>query len=109
MAYDFGLRLKRCRVKTGLSQREVGERLGITGSAIGKFENNISFPSVERLIELAYLYNVSVDYLLNIKVSPAVVEKEDAAQIRLEALEELQRKLDELQEDVRELKRHYAD
>ena len=44
MAYDFGLRLQMCRKKAGLSQREVGKRLGITGTAVGKFENNISIP-----------------------------------------------------------------
>lgn len=109
LAYDFGLRLKNCRKKAGLSQREVGEHLGISGSAIGKFENNISFPSVERLIGLAYLYNVSIDYLLNIKVSQTVQDREDAARIRLESLEEIRRKLDELQKDIQELEKHYAD
>jgi transcriptional regulator with XRE-family HTH domain len=109
MAYDFGLRLQMCRKKAGLSQREVGKRLGITGTAVGKFENNISIPSAERLKQLAYLYNVSTDYLLNIKVNPAVEEKEDAARIRLEKLEEIQKMLSVLQEEIDELKKHYAD
>ena len=109
MAYDFGLRLKNCRNKVRLSQREVGSRLGISGSAIGKFENNLSFPSVERLVQLAYLYNVSVDYLLNVKVSPAVQDREDAARERLETIEAMQKKLNELQKDIQELKKRYAD
>ena len=109
MAYDFGLRLQMCRKEAGLSQREVGKRLGITGTAVGKFENNISIPSAERLKQLAYLYNVSTDYLLNIKVNPAVEEKEDAARIRLEKLEEIQKMLSLLQEEVDDLKKHYAD
>lgn len=56
MAYDFGLRLQMCRKKAGLSQREVGRRLGITGTAVGKFESNISIPSAERLVSSQVKY-----------------------------------------------------
>jgi DNA-binding XRE family transcriptional regulator len=62
---EFGKRLKALRLSRGISQREVGENLGVVPSTIGKYETmDNSFPSVEMLIKLSDFYNVSLDYLL---------------------------------------------
>lgn len=103
MAYDFGLRLQTCRKKAGLSQRAVGELLGISGSAIGKFENNLSLPSSEKLKQLALIYHVSVDYLLNTQSNveaSAAEEKEDMLRTQLEILAETKRLVAELQKNI---------
>lgn len=70
--YDFGLRLKELREKKRLSQNEVASRLEISRSQISAYERNTSYPSVEKLIELAVLLNTSVDYLLGIDNRPCV-------------------------------------
>lgn len=62
---EFGKRLKALRLSRGLSQREVGENIGVVSSSIGKYETmDNSFPSVEMLIKLSDFFNVSLDYLL---------------------------------------------
>lgn len=103
MAYDFGMRLKLCREKKGLSQKAAGKKLGISGSAISAFENNISTPSVERLKQFAVLYNVSVDFLLNL-VPPAIQEQEDQKQEQIELLQQIQQRLIDLEKDLQDLK-----
>ena len=37
----------------GLSQAEVGDRLGVTGAAIGHYESGLSKPSLDRAAQLA--------------------------------------------------------
>ena len=56
--------LKKERKKYGLTQAELGERLGVKQQAICKWEKNESEPSSENLSTLATMYGVTVDYLL---------------------------------------------
>ena len=63
---EFGKFFKECRKESGLSQKEVAERLGIHQSNVSDWENNISRPDYEKLIELANIYNVTLYQLLGI-------------------------------------------
>ena len=63
---EFGKVFKDCRKESGLSQKEVAEKLGIHQSNISDWENNISRPDYEKLIELAKIYNVTLYQLLGI-------------------------------------------
>ncbi|TPG66098.1 XRE family transcriptional regulator [Hymenobacter nivis] len=58
-------RLKLLRKGQKITQDELAARLGLTKSAISKFETGNSAPSFETLKKIATLYNVSTDYLLN--------------------------------------------
>lgn len=64
--YDFGLRLQELRLKKGLSQALVAEKLGLSKGTISSYERNLKSPRIETLVELAILYNSSVDYILGI-------------------------------------------
>ena len=66
VAYDAGTRLKQLRKKKGLSQAQAGERIGVTKNTISSYERNIINPKLEVLIELAVLYNSSIDYILGL-------------------------------------------
>ena len=66
IAYDFGLRLRELRKKRNLTQKEVASRLGLHPNTVRGYENNTLTPSVENLIELAVLFNASVDYILGL-------------------------------------------
>ena len=46
-------RLGDARLQLGLSQAEVGERLGVTGAAIGHYETGVSRPSADRAAQLS--------------------------------------------------------
>lgn len=73
------------RIKTGLSQTEVAERLGLNKTAVSKWEGNKTIPDPAILIQLVTLYNVSADYLLNI--SPESQLFDDARIERPEIME----------------------
>lgn len=62
-------RLKEYRNIKGLSQEKVAELVGVSRQAVTKWENGKSTPSSDNLIALAYIYDVSIDELVNIKSS----------------------------------------
>lgn len=55
---------RKCRKDTKLTAKEVGQRLGITKTAVCSIEKGNSNPRTENLDKFARLYNVSIDYLL---------------------------------------------
>ena len=61
---NFEQRIKKLRKRANLSQERMGELLGIDGKSYGKYEQGSSLPSIDRLIDLSEIFNVSTDYLL---------------------------------------------
>ncbi len=57
-------RIIELRKKTGLSQEEFGEKLGLSRQSISKWETGEALPDVDNLILLSQKYNVSIDYIL---------------------------------------------
>lgn len=62
----LGQRLYECREKTGMKQVDVARALNVQRQQISYYENDSRQPDLDRLKELARLYNVSTDYLLGI-------------------------------------------
>ena len=65
----FGRRLRAAREMRGLSQRELGEKLGVSQSAVAYLEG-VERPSFENLVKVAQLLDVSADYLCGLTVDP---------------------------------------
>ena len=63
----FGENFKKLRQEAKLSQRDVAERLGIYQSNVSDWENDVSRPEYERLIQLTKLYDCSIAELLGIE------------------------------------------
>lgn len=59
-------RIKELRERNHFSQAELAKILGITRSSVNAWELGISVPSTKYVIELAHLFSVSADYLLEI-------------------------------------------
>lgn len=59
--------IRELRKEAGYSQTELGNKLNITASAIGMYEQNRRLPDVENLIKLAKIFDVSTDYILGIE------------------------------------------
>ena len=55
--------LKKCRERKNFTVEEVSERIGISKTAIYNIESGVNNPSMDNLVRLAELYNVSIDYL----------------------------------------------
>lgn len=61
----LGEKLKDARKQTCLSQEQLAEKLGVSRSAVAKWETDNGIPDVGNLKVIAQLLNVSVDYLLD--------------------------------------------
>lgn len=62
--FDFGQRLKELRLQRHLSQEAMGKIIGRSKPVISSYENNLKLPSLDVLMSIAALYNVSLDYLV---------------------------------------------
>ena len=65
-------RIKRLREIKGLTQAELAKYLGITRSSVNAWEQGISVPSTQYIVELARTFGVSTDYLLGVDRSAAL-------------------------------------
>lgn len=59
----FSERLKELRLKKGLTQTELGEKVGVKQNTFTNWENGKREPSYEKLEKLADLLDVSLDWL----------------------------------------------
>lgn len=72
MTYSLGGKLKSLRIKRGLSQEELADKLNetfgstINKSMISKWENGLGEPSLENARLLALFFNITLDELLGI-------------------------------------------
>ena len=57
-------RIRDLRLKYNFTQKQVGEKVGVSASIISGYETGERTPSVEILLALSYLFNCSTDYLL---------------------------------------------
>lgn len=63
----FGERLERARKAAGLSLRALGEQVGLSQTAISKYEKNQIIPDSTMLIKLTHALNVKVEYFFRPK------------------------------------------
>lgn len=64
---NLGARLRKVRMATGMSLREVARQLGVSPSFVSQLENGKSQPSVATLYSLAQLLGVSIDELFAVE------------------------------------------
>lgn len=56
--------LKKLRAEIGVSQRQLGECIGVSQQSINKYENYEIEPDIRTLIQMADYFETSVDYLV---------------------------------------------
>lgn len=66
MNIEIANRLLEYRKKSGLSQEELAEKLDISRQSVSKWERAEASPDTDNLIELAKIYGVTMDDLLNV-------------------------------------------
>lgn len=60
----FGIRLCYLRCHAGLTQTELGKHLGLSGSALGMYEQGRRTPSLSIIIAISEEFEVSTNFLL---------------------------------------------
>ena len=66
----LGARIKELRKAFGLSQVDLASRLEVTKQTISNWENENIQPSIDMLVDLANVFNVTTDYLLGLDDVP---------------------------------------
>ncbi|WP_238999336.1 helix-turn-helix transcriptional regulator [Macrococcoides bohemicum] len=61
---DVGNQIRYYRKENDLSQAELAEKIFVSSQTISNWENERSYPDLHNLIELASLFNVSLDQLV---------------------------------------------
>ncbi len=82
----LGTRIAQLRRKAGLSQSELAQRLRISPSAVGMYEQGRREPAVDVLLAMARIFDVSVDQLLGRMET-------EAQSLSVPALEEMEARL----------------
>ncbi len=72
---EFGNRLYQLRKKAGLSQAQLGEKVGVSNKAVSKWENGQAKPGLDIVHKLADVLSVSVDELLNMPAGEKQISK----------------------------------
>ena len=63
----FSEKVRKLRIRKGLSQEELAEKLDVSRQTVSKWEAGSSLPEIEKLIFLSDFFQVSIDYLLRDK------------------------------------------
>ena len=67
----IGENIKNYRIEKGMTQKELADKLFVTAQAVSRWENNEVEPSLNTIVILAEIFEVSVDELCG-KEKPAV-------------------------------------
>ena len=73
---DMGNKLASLRKQKGLSQLELAEAMNVSRQAVSMWESGATIPSIDNLVLLGRLYEVSVDEILG--TAPAKQDSEKA-------------------------------
>lgn len=66
----LGQRICELRTASGWSQVDLAKKLGVAKQTVSNWENENIQPSIEMLVRLARLFNVTADYLLGLDSIP---------------------------------------
>lgn len=67
MKSSFGKQFSNLRKEKKLTQERIADQLGVSSQAVSKWENDLSYPDIELLPEIAELLGTSIDELLGTK------------------------------------------
>ena len=92
----FTEKLTGLRRKSGMSQEQLADRLGVTRQSVSKWEGGTAMPELVKLISLSELFGVSVDYLVKDWMEEPDNPCGGSGEISSKQADRLEKKVDEL-------------
>ena len=71
----LGARLQELRLRRGMSQDALADKLGVSRQAVSKWERDEATPDLDKIIKLSELYGISLDALLKGESQPAKTQQ----------------------------------
>ena len=87
----LGEQIQSFRKTAGLSQEELGDKLGVARQSVSKWESDTTVPELDKLIAMSRLFGVSMGALLNLEEPEDTTE--ELTQRELTAVEEIAKRL----------------
>lgn len=72
----FGKKLKALRLEKQLTQEQLAQKLDLVKGTVSAYEQDKMYPSVEVLIKLCRIFDVSADYLLGLSDNMHLMKSE---------------------------------
>lgn len=85
----MGNNIKKFRKACGLSQIELGEKLGVTQQVITNWERDLREPNVETLLKIAGIFEITLEQLVGQKNADINEQTSRALQKRFELIKKL--------------------
>ena len=111
---NFGKKLKSLRNQTNMTQKDLADKLNISRQAVKKWEKGVGLPDIENLTKISYVFNTTIDQLVDYKFesieyeNETIVEKIDKANSKFKNVDKFVLKrfsdVDSIQRLTREVK-----
>ncbi|MDY7038850.1 MAG: helix-turn-helix transcriptional regulator [Thermodesulfobacteriota bacterium] len=98
LSKDFPEKLKKLRKNRGWSQGQLAQRIGADLQRISKYERGVMWPTMELMVRIAKVFEVTVDYLIRNEGNTAIGKIKN--QTLLHQIEEVNNLPDEEQQTV---------
>ena len=69
MNYQIGVRIRKFREANNMTQKQLADKIGVTGSRVSNWEQGIHRPDVDILANICTALNVSPSELLDIHIN----------------------------------------
>ena len=76
----IGENIKKFRLKNGLTQKDLADKLFVTSQAISRWEKEDVEPSITTITQMAKIFNISVDELVGNKNKIEKIEENNITQ-----------------------------
>ena len=73
---DIGQKIRELREEAGMKQFELARQLTISPQSVSLYENNHRTPDIEMLVNIADLFDVSLDYMTGRSTYRGLVNKD---------------------------------
>ena len=68
--------LKKIRKENNLSQEQLAEKLGVSRQSVSKWESGISYPEMDKVIQICNIFNLNINELINEDIKQVNEDKE---------------------------------
>ena len=72
----IGEKIYTLRTKSGMTQEQLAEKMGVSRQAISKWESDVSVPELNKLKGLANLFQITIDELMGQEKAEPIIVKE---------------------------------
>lgn len=73
--------LKKIRKDNNLSQEQLAEKLGVSRQSVSKWESNLAYPEMDKVLQICQMFNLNIDELLNQDIKDVKETKESKSNV----------------------------